>query len=379
MTVTGLPDGLSYANGQVSGTVSQSAAVQDHTVTISAKDADHAAVTEEFTVTVRPQELVLSPPPAPGDPKPSPASIVSIQGLSDPVEEGYSASLPVSLSAPVSGTVTVTWSSTAGASGSSGTSQASKHEHEPSSGTVTFQPGQTQATITITILDDEEHESLESFFIVLDEVNVSSSSDRASIGQSTAEVFIGDNDAPPEFIEGDEAVRSVAENTPPGTAIGAPIAASDAENDPLTFTLSGADADTFTIDGKTGQLRVKDPLDFEARSTYDALTVTVGDGHSHTDTLSLTISVTDVDEPPAKPAAPKVVLNSSDSYGALDVTWAAPDMTGKPAITDYDVRYRVAGATAWNSHAFAGTGTRTTLTGLRAGTAYQVPGACQER
>ena len=48
------------------------------------------------------------------------------------------------------------------------------HEHEPSSGTVTFQPGDTEASISLTILDDEEHEDLESFQIELDEVTVAS-------------------------------------------------------------------------------------------------------------------------------------------------------------------------------------------------------------
>ena len=52
VTVTGLPDGLSYSDGQVSGTVSQTAAVQDYTATITANDGTNTAVTETFTVTV---------------------------------------------------------------------------------------------------------------------------------------------------------------------------------------------------------------------------------------------------------------------------------------------------------------------------------------
>ena len=54
VTVTGLPSGLSYSSTtkKVSGTVSKTAEVKDYTATISAKDADHAAVTETFTVTV---------------------------------------------------------------------------------------------------------------------------------------------------------------------------------------------------------------------------------------------------------------------------------------------------------------------------------------
>ena len=69
VTVTGLPDGLSYANGQVSGTVSQDADVQDYTVTISADDGTNDAVTETFTVTVIAEGTSNAPPviTAPGD------------------------------------------------------------------------------------------------------------------------------------------------------------------------------------------------------------------------------------------------------------------------------------------------------------------------
>ena len=52
VTVSGLPPGLSYTNGQVQGTVSVSAEVKDYTVTISADDGENATVTETFKITV---------------------------------------------------------------------------------------------------------------------------------------------------------------------------------------------------------------------------------------------------------------------------------------------------------------------------------------
>ena len=52
VTVSGLPSGLSYTNGQVQGTVSASAQVKDYTVTISADDGDNPVETETFTITV---------------------------------------------------------------------------------------------------------------------------------------------------------------------------------------------------------------------------------------------------------------------------------------------------------------------------------------
>ena len=54
VTVTGLPDGLSYSSttGQVSGTVAADAGARDYTVTVSASDGLGEAVTGDFTVRV---------------------------------------------------------------------------------------------------------------------------------------------------------------------------------------------------------------------------------------------------------------------------------------------------------------------------------------
>ena len=83
----------------------------------------------------------------------------------------------------------------------------------------------------------------------------------------------------------------------------------------------------------------------------------------------MTISVTDVDEPPAAPAAPTVTGASSSS---VSVSWTAPDVTGKPAITDYDVQYKLSTETNWTDHTFTGTGTSTTISSLTASSTYNV-------
>ncbi len=101
----------------------------------------------------------------------------------------------------------------------------------------------------------------------------------------------------PAFTEGTSTTRSVAENTAAGAHIGAVIAATDADNDTLTYTLGGTDAASFEIDATTGQLKTKAALDYETKSTY-TVTVTVSDG-SLTDTITVTITVTDVAETPA--------------------------------------------------------------------------------
>ena len=47
-------------------------------------------------------------------------------------------------------------------------------------------------------------------------------------------------------------------------------------------------------------------------------------------------------------------------------------MTGKPAISDYDVQIRLSGANNWTAHSFTGTGTSTTLSSLTEGKSYEV-------
>ena len=52
-------------------------------------------------------------------------------------------------------------------------------------------------------------------------------------------------------------MRSVDENTPAGVNIGAPVAASDDDNDTLTYSLDDTGRATFDIVATTGQLQTK--------------------------------------------------------------------------------------------------------------------------
>ena len=78
--------------------------------------------------------------------------------------------------------------------------------------------------------------------------------------------------------------------------------------DTLTYSLEGADGGSFTIVGASGQIQTKAALNYEAKSSY-SVTVKVNDGTVDA-TKAVTISVTDVDEPPDQPAAPTVSAKS---------------------------------------------------------------------
>ena len=89
--------------------------------------------------------------------------------------------------------------------------------------------------------------------------------------------------------------RSVPENTVAGQDIGAPVAAIDADNDALTYALSGTDAAAFDIISASGQLQTKAALDYETKASY-SVTVTATDSGGLSDSIDVTITVTDVDE-----------------------------------------------------------------------------------
>ena len=173
----------------------------------------------------------------------------------------------------------------------------------------------------------------------------------------------------PAFTAGSRTLN-VAENTPPNTDVGGPIAATDRDDDTLDYTLEGADAGSFDIlstsDG--GQIRTSAPLNHEEKSSY-AVTVRVRDGRGGTDAVNVTISVTDVDgESPAVPFAPTV---SAVSSTRLQVSWDMPANHGPP-ITDYDYRYREPSDDWTEVTDTTITGTTVEIQGLAASTSYDV-------
>ena len=99
----------------------------------------------------------------------------------------------------------------------------------------------------------------------------------------------------PVFTDGENTTRSVAENTATDINIGTAVAATDADNDTLTYTLGGTDATSFAIVGTSGQLKTSASLDYEDKTSY-SVTITVSDGKGGTDSISVTITVTDVTE-----------------------------------------------------------------------------------
>ena len=144
------------------------------------------------------------------------------------------------------------------------------------------------------------------------------------------------NDAP-AFPSGEDGERGVAENTAAGTDVGAPVAATDHDNDPLTYTLTGTDALSFAIDS-AGQITVGPGtnLDHETQNSYS---VTVGvsdlkdtDGNADTAvdaSIDVTIRVADENDAPAVSASPSASTDENTAY-----TFTAADFNYSDADAD---------------------------------------------
>ena len=147
----------------------------------------------------------------------------------------------------------------------------------------------------------------------------------------------------PVFTDGASTTRSVAENTASGQNIGAAIAATDADSDTLTYSLSGTDAATFSIVSTSGQLQTSASLDYETKSSY-SVTVTVYDGNSGADRITVTINVTDVAGSSAAPtiqAIPATTALLSNYPNPFNPETWIPYQLSKPAdvtLTIYNVR-----------------------------------------
>ena len=122
--------------------------------------------------------------------------------------------------------------------------------------------------------------------------------------------------------------RTVDENERAGTNVGAPVVATDADNDRLSYFLSGTDAAAFEINSSSGQLRTRAVFDFETRQSYQ-VDVTATDPSGGFGEVTVTISVGNVQEAGTLALLPLQPVVGSE----LTATLADPD--GRVAISSW--------------------------------------------
>ena len=233
---------------------------------------------------------------------------------------------------------------------------------------LTLPAGSSSVAATISIVDDAEQEGNET-------IVVSAGHGADALGDPQVITILA-NDAPPPptnsppvFTEGRNAARSLAENTGPSINIGRPLAATDVDQgDTLTYSLGGTDVDFFTVVPTSGQLQTRSGItyDHEAQARYE-VTVSVSDGEA-TASITVSIAVTDEDEPPDAP----VVQVDTASPVSLEVTWLAPATSGRPAVSNYDLRYKLVGESTFTDGPQDVSGTSTTIGELIPASSYDV-------
>ena len=140
--------------------------------------------------------------------------------------------------------------------------------------------------------------------------------------------------------------RNVVNDQPWFENIGAPVEATDADDDMLSYSIKNARTSPFYINRFSGQLQVGSPLDYETASSHTVKVVGT-DPSGAKDEITVTVNVTNVDE-----------------AGKLILTWklgSGSDVEFEAKLTDPD---GITGTTTWQwSSTDSRSGTYTDISG----------------
>ena len=156
-----------------------------------------------------------------------------------------------------------------------------------------------------------------------------------------------DDNTAPAFLSA-TANRSVSENAPAGTAVGAPVSATDPDFETtaernsrkVTYWLpaAGTDNSLFSIDPRSGQIKVVTPQDFEDpdgggadnSTTYEVTVMATDSSAVNSEVLTVSIELVDEDEDPTID-----LVTTPDEATALNaaITTTDPDQTVETVIS----------------------------------------------
>ena len=318
---------LTIPAGQTSGTIN--VPIMDDT----AYEGD-----ESFTVALsNPGNAGLDPDPAVATVTITDNDLPTLSIADVTVGEGDgTASLTVTLSAPSTETVTVDWNTEA-----QGDTATAGSDYTTITDPLSFAPGDTEKTITVTILEDVAYEGDESFTVALSNPgNAGLDPDPA-----VATVTITDNDLPTLSI----ADVTVGEGD--GTAS-------------LTVTLSAPSTETVTVDWNTeaqgdtatagsDYTTITDPLSFAPGDTEKTITVTILEDVAYEGDESFTVALSNPGNAglDPDPAVATVTITDNDAPEAAAefvTTWRTteaneritiPTITSNGEVYDYAVNW----------------------------------------
>ena len=196
---------------------------------------------------------------------------------------------PPSVSAASSTSLTVTWTEPTN-TGSDINDYDIQYREGDSGGFTPWTHNSAERTATITNLTPRTRY----------EVQVKARNDEGASDWSPSGTGSTGANGRPVFTDGSSATRALDENTTGVQDVGDPVSATDPENTTLTYSLEGTDADAFTINSRSGQLRTKSDQTYDHETTPRyVVSVKATDGHSGEGAILVLINLNDVNEPPA--------------------------------------------------------------------------------
>jgi len=169
------------------------------------------------------------------------------------------------------------------------------------------------------------------------------------LGGTGNDVTLTDNSAP---VVTSGATGSVDENAATSTVIYT-VTATDADNDALTYSLTGTDASLLDINASTGVVTLKASADYETKSSY-SFNVVATDTSSQSSSKAVTVSVNDLND--------NTPVITSGATGSVDENVATSTVIYTVTATDAD------GTTANNTLTYSLTGTDASLLNINAST-----------
>ena len=157
---------------------------------------------------------------------------------------------------------------------------------------------------------------------VRDSKDADGNADTSADDRITVTINVTNENEPPEFPSTETGARSFPEDATGVQNVGVPVAATDADDDTLTYTLGGTDASSFQIVSTSGQIQTTSGVtyDHEAKASY-SVTVTANDGNGGAADQDVTITVTNLEEP----GTVTLSTNQPSARSAVTATLSDPD------------------------------------------------------
>jgi len=188
----------------------------------------------------------------------------------------------------------------------------------------------------VILISDPDFESQSTYRFIVTATDTENNS--ATLTISLAINDIEEADLTPPAITSSATAAAIDENSGAGQI----IYTVTSDDSTATYSLSGTDSASFTIDASSGEVTLIGDPDFESQSTYRFL-VTATDTANNSATLTITLAINDIVEGPAPSTAPTITsaatattIDENSGAGQIIYTVTSDDSTATYSLSGTD-------------------------------------------